>query len=57
MAVIELGAGQAEAVAAIAQREEFVVALRPDLGGLPRAALLSPTCMCKKPFGTGGKGD
>jgi release factor glutamine methyltransferase len=57
MAVIELGAEQANAVAAIAQREKFVIALRSDLAGIPRAVLLSPGCRCKKPFGTGGKGD
>ncbi len=57
LAVLELGAGQAEAVAAIAQREKFVIGVRPDLAGIPRAALLSSRDAGKKPFGTGEEDD
>ncbi len=57
LAVLELGAGQAQAVAAIAQREKFVMGLRPDLAGIPRAALLSSGDAGKKQFGTGEEGD
>lgn len=41
VAVLELGAGQADAVAAIAQRHGLVVAgIRPDLAAIPRALVL-----------------
>jgi len=41
LAVLELGAGQAAAVGALAQAQSLgVVALRPDLGGIARAMIL-----------------
>jgi release factor glutamine methyltransferase len=41
LAVLEIGAGQAEAVGAIAQAAGFTVALRRDLAGRARALLLT----------------
>ena len=56
-AVLELGRGQAEAVAAIAQRAGFCIATRADLAGNPRAAVLFFAQNGKKLFGRAGKGD
>jgi len=47
LAVFELGAGQAEDVSRLAEACGFRTALRPDLGGVPRALLL------EKGVGTG----
>ncbi len=42
LAILELGAGQADAVTALARRKALTpVALRPDLGGIARALVLS----------------
>lgn len=41
LAVLELGAGQADSVGRLAQQAGLVPALRPDLGGIPRALMLS----------------
>jgi len=51
VAVMEVGAGQAEAVASIAQRAALVCSRRNDLSGVPRALLLRPVAASKKPFG------
>jgi len=40
LAVFELGAGQADDVGRLAGTHGFRTALRPDLGGVPRALLL-----------------
>ena len=54
-AIIELGAGQGSAVEKLADAAELrVEAIRPDLGGHPRALVLGPAT--KKLFGTGRKG-
>lgn len=43
LAILELGAGQAEMVSAIARQSGFSASLRPDLAGIPRAVRLSAT--------------
>ena len=52
VAVLELGAGQAQAVAALAGGCGLVAATRPDLTGIPRALVLQSVSAAKKPFGT-----
>lgn len=55
VAVVELGQGQAAAVAALAAAAGFATALRPDLAGIPRALVLAGAT--KKPFGSAGRAD
>ncbi len=43
VAVLELGAGQAEAAIALALQAGFAADPRPDLAGIPRALVLRPT--------------
>lgn len=57
MAVLEIGAGQANAVATIAHCAGFVMETRADLAGIARAAMLRPHEPVKKPFGSTGEGD
>jgi release factor glutamine methyltransferase len=40
VAVLELGAGQAETAAGLARRAGLDATLRPDLAGIPRALVL-----------------
>lgn len=42
VAVLELGAGQADTAVALARDAGLVAELRPDLGGIPRALTLRP---------------
>jgi release factor glutamine methyltransferase len=52
VAVVELGIGQAPAVATIAEKSGLIATTRPDLAGIPRAMVLRPAAAAKKPFGT-----
>lgn len=52
MAVLELGAGQAPAVTAMAAERGLIATTRPDLAGIRRAMVLRPALTAKKPFGT-----
>jgi len=52
VAVLELGAGQAQAVAALAEEFGLAATTRPDLAGIPRAMVLQSASGTKKPFGT-----
>jgi release factor glutamine methyltransferase len=42
VAVLELGAGQADVVGRLARRAGFISAIKPDLAGIPRALVLRP---------------
>jgi release factor glutamine methyltransferase len=42
VAVLEIGAGQAETAVELARQAEFAAELRPDLAGIPRALVLRP---------------
>jgi release factor glutamine methyltransferase len=42
VAVLEIGAGQAETAVELARQAEFAADLRPDLAGIPRALVLRP---------------
>jgi len=53
VAVLELGIGQARAVAALAGESGLLAATRPDLAGIARAMVLQSASGMKKPFGTG----
>jgi release factor glutamine methyltransferase len=53
MVVLELGAGQAQEVAAIAGDSGLAATTRPDLAGIARAMVLQSVSGMKKPFGTG----
>jgi release factor glutamine methyltransferase len=53
VAVLELGVGQAHAVAALAGEAGLSAITRPDLAGIARAMVLQSTLGMKKPFGTG----
>jgi release factor glutamine methyltransferase len=53
VAVLELGAGQAGSVAALAADVGLAATTRPDLAGIARALLLQSASCMKKPFGTG----
>ncbi|HSG55069.1 MAG TPA: peptide chain release factor N(5)-glutamine methyltransferase, partial [Paracoccaceae bacterium] len=44
IAVLEIGATQADAVSAIATESGFSASCRRDLGGRPRALVLRATC-------------
>jgi len=52
VAVLELGIGQAPAVAALAAEFGMAATTRPDLAGIPRALVLESAAQAKKPFGT-----
>ncbi|HUB14243.1 MAG TPA: peptide chain release factor N(5)-glutamine methyltransferase [Acetobacteraceae bacterium] len=52
VAVLELGAGQAPDVTALADEFGLIVTTRPDLAGIPRAMVLQSATDAKKPFGT-----
>ncbi len=51
VAVLELGVGQAETVADLAQEAGLAHGLRSDLSGITRALVLYPASATKKPFG------
>jgi release factor glutamine methyltransferase len=53
VAVLELGIGQAAAVAALAAESGLVATTRPDLNGIARALVLQSARHMQKPFGTG----
>ena len=53
VAVVELGAGQAGSVAAMAAEFGLAATTRPDLAGIARALVLQLAPSMKKPFGTG----
>jgi len=42
VAVLEIGAGQAETAVELARQAEFAAELRPDLAGIPRVLVLRP---------------
>ncbi|MGA3402621.1 MAG: peptide chain release factor N(5)-glutamine methyltransferase [Acetobacteraceae bacterium] len=52
VAVLELGIGQAPAVAALAAESGLAATTRPDLAGIARAVVLQLAPGMKKPFGT-----
>jgi release factor glutamine methyltransferase len=52
VSVLELGAGQAPAVAALAGQAGLVASIRADLAGIARALVLQSAPDMKKPFGT-----
>lgn len=52
VAVLELGAGQAQAVAGLARQAGLANGTKDDLAGVPRALLLGKSSAMKKPFGT-----
>ena len=52
VAVLELGIGQAPAVAAIARQSGLASVTQADLAGVARALLLRNASAMKKPFGT-----
>ncbi|HET8997704.1 MAG TPA: peptide chain release factor N(5)-glutamine methyltransferase [Acetobacteraceae bacterium] len=52
VAVLELGAGQAQAVAGLARQAGLASGTQDDLAGVPRALLLANRSAMKKPFGT-----
>jgi release factor glutamine methyltransferase len=52
IAVLELGAGQAAAVASLAGKLGISATTRPDLAGIARAMVLQSAPRPKKPFGT-----
>jgi release factor glutamine methyltransferase len=52
VAVLELGAGQADSVAWLAGRAGLVATTRADLAGIARAMMLLSASGMKKPFGT-----
>ncbi len=53
VAVLELGIGQAPAVAVLAADSGLAATTRPDLSGIARAVVLQSASGMKKPFGTG----
>lgn len=53
VAVLELGAGQANSVAALAAKSGLAATTRPDLAGIARALVLQSASGMKKAFGTG----
>ncbi len=53
VAVLELGAGQANSVAALAAESGLAATTRPDLAGIARALVLQSASGMKKAFGTG----
>lgn len=56
IAILELGAGQAEDVAAIAHQAGFCMDVRRDLAGIARAGLLRRHACAKKQFGSAEEG-
>ncbi len=52
VAVLEVGAGQAETVRALAEQAGFATGLQQDLAGMVRALVLRDSVATKKPFGT-----
>jgi release factor glutamine methyltransferase len=53
VAVLELGAGQANSVAALAAESGLAATTRPDLAGIARVLVLQSASGMKKAFGTG----
>jgi release factor glutamine methyltransferase len=52
VAVLEVGVGQAHAVAALAEETGLTATTRPDLTGIARAVVLQSASGMKKAFGT-----
>jgi release factor glutamine methyltransferase len=53
VAVLEVGIGQAQAVAMLAADSGLAATTRPDLSGIARTVVLQSASGMKKAFGTG----